>query len=233
MPVRAAPGCLSSSSRSASSSRAGSTGAGRRRVLVHRRIEIGRRARQLDRLLVVSLDMREDAGGAQALDLDLIGPIRVLGLVQLVLERLQLADLRLRGGEVAGVRGAERARERDHRLGPREFVEREADRRRRRAPRPLSSRGVRARSAPGSPRPRRRSADWHRRFGETRSARRRHLLRLAVLRGLQVGVFEIVHRVDGLAVEAVRAELLVDIADRRVMRGVVRLDRLLPQSRAG
>jgi hypothetical protein len=33
-------------------------------MLVHRRVEIGRRARQFDRLLVVALDMRKGAGKA-------------------------------------------------------------------------------------------------------------------------------------------------------------------------
>ena len=49
-------------------------------MLVHRRFEIGRRPHQLDRLCVVALDMGENAGGSQALDFDLVGPVRVLAL---------------------------------------------------------------------------------------------------------------------------------------------------------
>jgi hypothetical protein len=50
-------------------------------VLVHRGVEIGRRARQFDRLFVIALRMRQDAGGGKPLDFDLLCPVIVLVLV--------------------------------------------------------------------------------------------------------------------------------------------------------
>ena len=61
------------------------------------------------RLFVVASDMRKDAGGPQALDLDLIRPIRFSALSSLFSSDCNLADLRLGTGECPGLRGAERA----------------------------------------------------------------------------------------------------------------------------
>src|ERR1700739_3825461 len=75
--------------------------------------------------------MGEDAGRPKTLDLDLIGPIRVLCRTELVFERLQIRDLRLGARKIPGPGLAECAAERNHRLGPREALERKADRWRR------------------------------------------------------------------------------------------------------
>jgi len=91
-------------------------------MLVHRRFEISRRPHQFDRLCTVALHMGEDTGGSQALNLDLVGPIGILGCQELVLQRLQFGDFRLGACGIAGSRLAEGPAERDHRLSPREAL---------------------------------------------------------------------------------------------------------------
>jgi hypothetical protein len=52
------------------------------------------------------------------MDLDLLRPLIVLGLVEFLPQGLQLRDLGLGAGCITGFRLAERAREGDHRFSP-------------------------------------------------------------------------------------------------------------------
>jgi hypothetical protein len=57
---------------------------------------------ELDRFRIVVLDMSENASGSYALDLDLIGPVRVVFRQKFVSERLQFGDVRLGARNVPG-----------------------------------------------------------------------------------------------------------------------------------
>jgi len=74
---------------------------GRRRVLVHRVLKLGRGAGELRGPRAVPLDVREDRGRPEALHLHLVCPVLVLRCGKRVPEALQVRDLRPRRGEVA------------------------------------------------------------------------------------------------------------------------------------
>src|SRR3954468_1147152 len=110
-------------------------------VLVHGPLELGRCPAQLKRACAVALDLRQDGSRTKPLDLHLVGPVVVVRRDELVLEPLQLRDLRLRRREIADVRSAERPREAGHGRGPGEALPGELHARRdeRRGSRPIPS----------------------------------------------------------------------------------------------
>ena len=130
------------------------------------------------------------------------------------------------------VRASPRARPNDHRLSPREALERKADLRR----------GQRSGGLPIAAFEGKAHWDCRNRIGH-RKVRvvafvEAHqfaddLFGLMILGCLQIGVFHVIHRVDGFAVISTRPEALADIGKRRGIGRAVRIDRFLPHTETG
>ena len=168
-------------------------------MLVHRRVEIGRLRAPVDRLPSSPWAWARIAGGSEPLDLDLIGPVRVLRREQLVLERVQLGDFRLRAGNIAGTASpSARANE----IMASAHGKRSSGK-------PIAGVGERGRRRPVAPLEREARRDRRDGVGGRQVRRRRSACTPAarrtaspfVLRRLQIGVVEVIHRVDGLAVK--------------------------------
>ncbi len=172
----------------------------------------------MDRPLILAPRKGQNAGGGVSLRFDLIRPVCAVGLHQRIAQQPEFLDFGFGGGDVAGPGRTHGAGERDHGLGPWKAVPREGDRRR----------GERGSLGPAPPLEC--EAGWDRcdgvrdgeaggRFAE-RSKLVNDLLRLAILRGLQIGVYEIIHRVQRF--------LVPPLSPRRTAGGAVRLYRVRP-----
>jgi hypothetical protein len=84
--------------------------------------EVRRGAHELQRLVVLALGARGPCRGRLLLDVDLLGPVRLLGGDQRRAVALKLLDLGARAGGVTGARGADGSCERRDSLRPREAI---------------------------------------------------------------------------------------------------------------
>src|SRR5207247_5681753 len=88
-------------------------------------LQIRRRAHELERLVVLALGARGPRRRCVLLDVDLLGPVGLLGGDQRGAVAVELLNFCARLGGVTGARGADRAAERRDRFPPRETVPRE------------------------------------------------------------------------------------------------------------
>ena len=77
---------------------------------------IGGGAQGLERVVVLALGLEQECGRDLPLDVDLLRPIGILGLAQLVAQLGELGDVGLGGVRIAGAGRPQRAREMRQRL---------------------------------------------------------------------------------------------------------------------